>query len=129
MEAAEKKAIAVCVGVLGEAFRQKVSDVTIRAYEIGLDGMSAAAINHAVERAIRECRWMPVPAELRAFAQEYLRRIQPRQIERAHPFRAPQLCTPEERTEARKFLADCIAAIGRMPAAKEPLRISDSTKR
>ena len=119
----ERKITAACVGVLGEAYRQKVSDATIRAYEIGLEGMTADSINQATARAIRECRWMPVPAELRAFAREHMRQAQPRRIELAHPFRAPQLVSEAERAEVRKFLAECIAKIGALPRPAPTNRI------
>lgn len=123
----ERKITAACVGVLGEAYRQKVSDVTIRAYEIGLDGMTAESINQATARAIRECRWMPVPAELRTFAREYMRERQPQRIELAHPFRAPQSVSPAERVEVRKFLAECMSTIGRLPRP-EPINRIEVTR-
>lgn len=117
----ERKVTAACVGMLGEAFRQKVSDATIRAYEIGLDGMTAESIEQATARSIRECRWMPVPAELRAFAREHLRSTQPRRLEVAHPFRAPQLVSDAERADVRRFLADCMSTIGKLPRP-EPIK-------
>jgi len=61
---------AAAVTTLGEAFRQQVTSVTIRAYEIGLKGIPLAAIEQAIAAAIGRCRFMPVPCELRQLAGE-----------------------------------------------------------
>ena len=56
------------MGVLAEAFRQKITSVTIQAYEMGLEGVPMADIERAAKRAIGERRFFPVPAELRELA-------------------------------------------------------------
>jgi hypothetical protein len=62
--------LAVAVAVLGETFGRQVTAVTIQAYEMGLDGIAIDAIERAVKRASGECRFMPVPSELRELAGE-----------------------------------------------------------
>lgn len=66
----DRKRLAVAVGALGEAFGRPVTTVTIRAYEIGLRGLSIADIERAVNIAIAERKFMPVPSELRELAGE-----------------------------------------------------------
>ena len=63
-----QQSIAELVYVLGEAFRQKVSEHTVRAYEIGLKGVSDDRIAECFARAIATCKFMPTVAELRELA-------------------------------------------------------------
>ena len=60
-----KRRVAVVVGVLCEAYRQTATEVTIRAYEMGLDGLTAEHIEEAVRLALQRLKFMPTPAELR----------------------------------------------------------------
>lgn len=53
------------VGVLGEAFRQKISPTTIRAYELGLRDLPIEAIERAVGNSLSERKFMPTIFELR----------------------------------------------------------------
>lgn len=59
------EAIAQCVYVLAEAFRQKTTPVTITAYELGLSSIPIDTIKRAVAVAVRDCRFMPSVQELR----------------------------------------------------------------
>jgi hypothetical protein len=68
MNANEKKRLAVAVGVLGESFGREVTGITIRAYELGLEGIIIDEIEKAVSRAIAEKKFMPVPSEVRELA-------------------------------------------------------------
>jgi hypothetical protein len=70
MNPTERKRLAVVVGTLGEAFGRQVSEVTIRAYEVGLGDLPIDAVEAAARRCIAEARYMPVPAELRAMCGE-----------------------------------------------------------
>lgn len=63
-----KQRLAVSVGALGEAFRQKITKETILAYEFGLDDLEAEQIELAVRHGIKSCKFMPTPAELRELA-------------------------------------------------------------
>lgn len=56
------------VVLLGETYRQTVTEATIQAYEIGLEGLSDETIVAAGKRAIQELKFMPTPAELRDLA-------------------------------------------------------------
>lgn len=58
------------VACLCESFGRTPSKVTYLAYEIGLSDLSIEAITKAVERALRESRFMPSAAELRELAGE-----------------------------------------------------------
>ena len=64
------KEIAAAVGILGEAWRQKVTPATIKAYQIGLDDLTSEAVKTATTRAIRQCKFMPTVSELRELAGE-----------------------------------------------------------
>jgi hypothetical protein len=63
-----QQAIATAVTTLSEAFRQPLTDVAARGYMIGLDDLTHEQVAMAMKRAIRESKFMPSPAELRAFA-------------------------------------------------------------
>jgi hypothetical protein len=57
--------IAECVTILAEAFRQRVSEMTFRTYDIGLSDLDINDVKRAVVKAIRECKFMPTVRELR----------------------------------------------------------------
>lgn len=58
------------VACLCESFARTPSKVTYLAYEIGLKDLPIESITMAVERALRESRFMPSAAELRELAGE-----------------------------------------------------------
>lgn len=62
--------LAIIVGALCEAFRQKSTPATIMAYEWGLEGLTLEAIERAARQAMRQSKFMPSPAELRELAGE-----------------------------------------------------------
>lgn len=66
----DKPRFARAIAVLAEAFRQKCTETTIRAYEFGLSDLTIEAIEKAVTKAIGQCKFMPVPAELRELSGE-----------------------------------------------------------
>lgn len=72
MNATDRKRFAMAVGVLGETYGRPVTEVTIRAYEIGMAGLPIIAIERAVNRAVTESKFMPVPAELRELSGELM---------------------------------------------------------
>lgn len=63
-----QQAIAAAVTTLSETHRQPLSDAAAQAYLIGLDDLTHEQLSVAMKRAIRESKFMPSPAELRAFA-------------------------------------------------------------
>lgn len=65
-----KAAVIMAVGALAEAFNRQASDAMVRAYAIGLEGLTAQQIESAAAAALRSCRFMPTPAELRELAGE-----------------------------------------------------------
>lgn len=68
---ADPKTAAGCVGILAEAFGRTLSAVTIDAYRIGLRGLTPEQIQVATEAALRTCKFMPTPAELRELAGDF----------------------------------------------------------
>ena len=64
----DTKRFAEAIAMLGEAFRQKITATTIKAYQIGLRGCSIEAIEQAAARCLETSTFMPAPAELRAVA-------------------------------------------------------------
>lgn len=65
------ESLAGCMALLGESFRRKdITPTTIRAYAIGLAGLSAEQLQAATYAAMRTCKFFPAPAELRELAGE-----------------------------------------------------------
>lgn len=60
-----QESVTVAIGALCEAFNRAPSDATFQAYEWGLAGMSAEDVQSATQIALRQCRFMPAPSELR----------------------------------------------------------------
>lgn len=56
--------------ILAASFRQEVGQATLEGYSIGLGDTPIDAIELAVKRAIRECKFFPSVAELRELAGE-----------------------------------------------------------
>ena len=54
-----------CVTILAEAWRQKITPMTVRTYELGLSDLDINAVKRGVMAAIRECQFMPSVHELR----------------------------------------------------------------
>lgn len=85
-------------------FRQEATDPLLSAYRMGLSDKRIDRIQHAIERAIRECEWLPTVATLREFAAEH-RYYQP---------------PPSDQLPAPTFGAELrarIAEIGKLPNA------------
>ncbi len=68
MNKTDLQRLAVAVGALSEAYRQPITEATIRAYAMGLDDLPIASIESAVRRAFREKKFMPTVSELRELA-------------------------------------------------------------
>lgn len=64
---ANSKTVDAIVVMFGEAYRQTVSKVTIRAYEIGLEDVSDEQALRAAKMALKKCKFMPSPSELLEF--------------------------------------------------------------
>jgi hypothetical protein len=60
--------IATTVQTLAETFRVALTKPAARGYKLGLEDLTEDEINFAAGRALRECKFMPSPSELRAFA-------------------------------------------------------------
>lgn len=58
------------ITALAEAYRQTITPATLHAYLLGLDDLSIDAIEGAVRKALRTCRFMPAPIELRELSGE-----------------------------------------------------------
>ena len=56
------------LGALTASFGREADEATCFAYEIGLADLPLAASKSAMTRAMRECKFMPSPAELRELA-------------------------------------------------------------
>lgn len=64
----QKQAVVTAVTMLSESFRQPLTEAAIEGYAIGLEDLTHEQLAVATKRAIRESKFMPTPAELRAFA-------------------------------------------------------------
>lgn len=56
------------LAALCAAFGRELTEPTILAYWIGLQDLPLADVQQAIHRALRECKYMPVPAEIRRLA-------------------------------------------------------------
>ena len=65
MNVSQKRRLTDAITALCEVFRQTVSEVKIHAYAVGLADLTIEQIEIACARALAECKFMPVPAELR----------------------------------------------------------------
>lgn len=66
----DKKRLAELVTLLAEGFRQAVTEATLLAYWMALSDLSLKSVETAVQKALRECKFMPTAAELRALTGE-----------------------------------------------------------
>lgn len=65
-----RRSVVDSVTALAEVFGRTASEVTLRAYQSGLTGLSDEQVGMASAKALRQCRFMPTPAELRELAGE-----------------------------------------------------------
>lgn len=65
-----QQAVIIGVGMLAEAFTRKATPPMIKAYQIGLNGLAPQQVERACAVALRSCKFMPSPAELREFSGE-----------------------------------------------------------
>ena len=63
-----KERFATAILVLGEAYRQKVTDLTVRAYELVLSDLPVDVVEAACAKAMRVSKYFPSAYELREFA-------------------------------------------------------------
>lgn len=63
-----REAVIKAVAVLTTAFNRESSETLTEAYLLALSDLSADEVAAAMKRAMVECRFMPVPSELRAFS-------------------------------------------------------------
>jgi hypothetical protein len=67
-EKTRENGISAAVTMLAEAFGRTVTVVTFRAYIAGLEGLTVEQIEQGVNRALKTCKFMPAPSELRELA-------------------------------------------------------------
>jgi hypothetical protein len=65
---ADRKVLATCLKALASTFRQEVTAEMAEAYEIGIGDLADDEVKRATRRALQECKFFPIPAELRGFA-------------------------------------------------------------
>ena len=65
-----ERAVVVAVGAMAEVFGRQATEATVRAYQMGLEGLTVEQVGQAAKRALQSSRFMPSPAELREFAGE-----------------------------------------------------------
>lgn len=70
--------VLLCVEILAESFRQKITPLTVRAYELGLSDLDINTIKRAVMVAIRDCKFMPTVHELRKLCGAAESRVDPK---------------------------------------------------
>ena len=63
-----EEAIATSLAALGATFNRQIDATVADAYSIGLEGLTAAEVSRACAAALRKCKFMPAPSELRALS-------------------------------------------------------------
>lgn len=63
-----QEAIATALAMFGATYDRKVTEVVADAWQLALGDLSGDDISRAAARALRECKFFPAPAEVRAFA-------------------------------------------------------------
>lgn len=63
-------AVIMAVSAMAEAFNRTTSKTTVNAYRMGLEGLTAEQVTSAAKRALRTCKFMPSPAEMRELSGE-----------------------------------------------------------
>lgn len=66
----DKKRAAELITLLAEGFRQSVTEATLLAYWMALNDLPLKGVETAVEKSLRECKFMPTAAELRSMSGE-----------------------------------------------------------
>ncbi len=64
----DRPRFAELLALLSEAFNEPVSEARAAAYWLALDDLPLAEVESSVAEALRECKFYPRPAELRALA-------------------------------------------------------------
>ena len=72
---ANRKAFTAMMAMLGETFRRDLTEPMMDGYWMALEDLTEDEFRAAATRAVRECKFMPAPSELRAFVR------QPRNVE------------------------------------------------
>jgi hypothetical protein len=62
------QSVAAAVTMLSETFRQPLSEAGAKGYILGVEELTVEQVGMVCRRALRECKFMPTPAELLALA-------------------------------------------------------------
>lgn len=65
-----KEQVALMVTTLAELFNRELSSAVFQAYWIGLSDLPSDALERSVAAAVRTCKFMPTPSELRSLASD-----------------------------------------------------------
>lgn len=66
----DREQFSLLIEAMASAFSADASAGLVLGYWMGLKDLDLPAIEHAIDRALRECKFMPKPVELRALAGE-----------------------------------------------------------
>jgi hypothetical protein len=66
----DRTEFALCVAALAEAFGRQSSKATQFGYWLGLQDLPLSSVQAATAKALRQCKFMPAPSELRELAGE-----------------------------------------------------------
>lgn len=77
-----KQAFAVTLETLAECYRVVLTEAATRGYWIGVEDLTDAEFQAAAKQALRECEFMPAPAQLRKLALKFRRALEPTEIEK-----------------------------------------------
>lgn len=107
--------------VLAEVMGESLSELRIAGYWAALSDLASEDTGHAMDRALKECRFFPRPAEIRDMARDHAQRRFLRERERddrrRRSLELPMSAEERERHEARvaQFLDTIKATVRAMP--------------
>jgi hypothetical protein len=64
----DRQDFAIVIAALSETFGRDASEATVYGYWLGLNDLPIDSVKDAASRALRSCKFMPTPAELRELA-------------------------------------------------------------
>lgn len=70
MQDADRTRFAMALGALATTFGVEADKALIRGYWMGLEDMDIDRVETAMAQALRRCKWMPKPVEIRKLAGE-----------------------------------------------------------
>lgn len=100
----DRKSFVAGLAVMADTFGRQLGDGAVEGYRLALADMDDSQFSAAVTMALRTCKFMPTPKELRDFAAEHRRKTALETSTRKVLSLAAQEWTPEQKAEAEALV-------------------------